>query len=114
VSFSNVALISSVIVIAGFLAGVIVIHLKNKKAGGIIFAATANDFSGAQTFAYQYSPTIMIVSFGIWISILDLDIKRLDPWSRLSGPSGHKSSVLFCRYDSDFILTSVYKAIVAR
>jgi hypothetical protein len=114
VSFSNVALISSVIVIAGFLAGVIVIHLKNKKAGGIIFAATENGFSDAQTFAYQYSPTIMIVSLGIWISILDLDIKRLHPWSRLSGPSGHKASVLFCRYDSDFILTSVYKAIRAR
>lgn len=76
--------------------------------------AAANDLSNIQTFAVQYFPTILIVAFGIWVSILDLDIKRLDPWCRLSAASGCSSRVLFCRYDSEFVLTAIYKAIRAR
>lgn len=113
-SFSRVALISTIITIASFLAGTIGLQIRNQTAGGIVFASTENDFTDAQNFLYQYLPTILIVIFGIWISVLDLDIKRLDPWCRLSKGSGYSSSALFCRYDAGCVLTSMYKALRAR
>lgn len=111
-SFSKLASTSLVFVTIGFLAGIITLQFKDKDMGGITFAAEATNFSSMQDFGIQYLPTILIVAFGMWISIVDLDIKRLDPWCRLSVDPN--SSALFCRYDSEFALTVVYKAIRAR
>lgn len=66
-----------------------------------------------QNFMYQYFPTILIVVFGIWISVLDLDVKRMSPWSRLASGSRGSFSALFCLYDTDSILTVIYKSFRA-
>ncbi|KEF58582.1 uncharacterized protein A1O9_06508 [Exophiala aquamarina CBS 119918] len=112
-SFSKFALISTIIAISPFLAGVVVTHIENGRTGAILntpFGDDVNDVSNAQTFMYQQFPTILTVVFGIWISVLDLDVKRLDPWSRLSSGS---SSAMFSLYDTDFILSVVYKSLRA-
>lgn len=107
----QIALISTIIVIAAFLACFIVIHTTNARTGAIIHTSLGNDIGNAQTFLYQDLLTILTVIFGIWISVLDLDVKRLDPWSLLSTGS---SSAMFCLYDTDFVLTFVYKSFRAR
>jgi len=110
-SFSKFALVSTIIVIAAFLTCVVLTHITNERTGAIIYTALGNDISNGQNFLYQYFPTILTVIFGAWISVLDLDVKRLDPWARLSRGS---SSAMFCLYDTDFVLSVVYRSFRAR
>ena len=78
-SFSEFALMSTTGIIAAFLASVVVIDIKSRMTGAIIYTPLENDIGSAQIFLYQYLPTILAVVFGIWISVLDLDVKRLSP-----------------------------------
>lgn len=109
-SFNNLILLLTATVTAALLASVITIHIINGRNSTIIHRTEENHFVSAQIFGYQYLPTLLAVIFGIWISVLDLDVKRLNPWSRLSRGS---SSAIFCLYDTDFVLTVIYKSFRA-
>ncbi|KAF2008749.1 hypothetical protein BU24DRAFT_468541 [Aaosphaeria arxii CBS 175.79] len=114
VSFSKVAFLITIFLFTGFLASTIALHLKYERSGAIMFASDGRSISDAQNFLYLYLPIILVTALGIWISVLDLDIKRLDPWCRLSGNDGDSASTLFCQYDTAFILVVIYQAVRAQ
>lgn len=81
-----------------------------------IFPATEGDgLSNSQLFLIQYLPIILLVIYGTWISMLDLDIKRLEPWYRLSSRSRKlEESPLLCRYDTNFVLSVLVSSVRKR
>jgi hypothetical protein len=94
-----------IILASGALIAVLKIYLdRSDRNSGILFAPKINDLPLQQTFCYLYLPTIvsLILSF-IWTWI-DLDIKRLEPFVRLSRPNGAlgQNSVLL-HYPFDFV-----------
>ncbi|KAF3927683.1 hypothetical protein ABW21_db0203401 [Orbilia brochopaga] len=66
---------------------------------------------GWQVFVSQYMGTVASVIFGILLSLVDLDAKRLEPWFQLSKPDGAtaKNSILLC-YPFDFLAFVPFKA----
>lgn len=91
------------------------LHHKNHKNGAVLVADNGDEFSVGQIFLSRYLPTILVVLYGMSISIIDLDIKRLEPWYSLStGDTSSGTSPLLCRYDTDFVLTVMAKAFRRR
>lgn len=106
--------------LAGILLGALILcgctgflHFKDYKNGAVLFANDGNDFSVLQTFGIRYLPTILVVVYGTMITVVDLDVKRLEPWFKLSGSkhAGFTVSPLLCRYDTDFVLNVMVKAL---
>lgn len=91
------------------------LHHENYKNGAVLVADGGDEFSVGQIFLSRYLPTILVVLYGISISIIDLDVKRLEPWYALStGSASNGTSPLLCRYDTDFVLTVMAKAFCRR
>ncbi|KAI9748336.1 MAG: hypothetical protein M4579_007253, partial [Chaenotheca gracillima] len=83
--------------------------------GGIFFADDINTLSIAKIFAYNYLPTLLAVSFGIFWGWIDLDVKRLEPYFQLSNPGGAEASnSLLLHYPIDFIALVPIKAAKRR
>ncbi|KAF1834095.1 hypothetical protein BDW02DRAFT_589154 [Decorospora gaudefroyi] len=81
-----------------------VLFLRSQKYGGIIFAATPEDISVVQSFAYLYLPTILALVFSIFWNWIDLQVKRVEPYYQLSklGGACAKDSLLLS-YPFDFL-----------
>lgn len=91
------------------------LHHLNHQNGAILSGQRGGPLSAIQIFQVRYLPTILIVLYGSWVTVLDLDVKRLEPWLRLSLPAAPADiSPLLCRYDTDFVLTVLAKATVNR
>lgn len=90
---------------------VIVLHYLDYRHGAIFTLQTSESLSVLTNFQVRYLPTILTVLYGMWISSIDLDVRRLEPWYNLScDPNPHHSSPLLCTYDVDFVLTVVVRA----
>jgi len=91
------------------------LHHENYQNGAVLVADDGNEFSNGQIFLARYLPTILVVLYGMLISTIDLDIKRLEPWYAISaGSASSGTSPLLCRYDTDFVLTVMAKAFCRR
>jgi hypothetical protein len=71
---------------------------RSQRDSGLIFAPDINALPLSRTFLYQYFPTIVAVIFSIFWSWIDLEVKRLEPYYRLSRAEGAlgKDSLLLC------------------
>lgn len=91
------------------------LHFQDLSNGAVIFAKEGSGFTIGELFLFRYLPTILVVLFGMLISLIDLDVKRLEPWYRLSQPSiSTEASPLLCRYDTNFVLNVTAKALRSR
>lgn len=91
------------------------LHYEDYQNGAVLIASEGEEFSVTQVFLSRYLPTILVVLYGILISIIDLDIKRLEPWYTLSASNASSgTSPLLCRYDTDFVLIAIAKAFCRR
>jgi len=108
-------LISTAIFSVG-LAGVLgILQWENARHGALFFASTTDGFSFTENFLYRYFPTIIIVLYGMALSWIGLDIKRLEPWFQLARKGGVKAekSVLL-QYPVDFLPFVPFKAAKLR
>lgn len=111
-SFRRSVLTCTTIATALLLSSTILLHLIDSRYGAVFEAIGNSGLSAGQVFLVRYLPTALLVVYGTWISTLDLDVKRLEPWSQLSVPSEHSEDTpLLCRYDTDFILTVLGRAL---
>lgn len=89
------------------IALIVILELINRKGirdGGIFFANSMAHFDKWEIFCYQYLPTILAVLYGMIWAVLDLDVKRLEPYfqlSKLEGVSGKDSIML--NYPFEFL-----------
>ncbi|KAK5937167.1 hypothetical protein PMZ80_010467 [Knufia obscura] len=94
------------------LGGTTFLHYTDHEIGAVLFAGGSNDFTSIQDFLVRYLPTILVVLYGMLIAVIDLDVKRLEPWYQLSIEHlGRRISPLSCRYDTDFVLTVMARAL---
>lgn len=89
------------------------LHFKDYRNGAVLFADAGKPLSNEQNFLVRYLPIILVVFYGMLISVVDLDIKRLEPWYQLSEPKPATRGLppLLCRYDTDFVLTVANRAL---
>lgn len=88
------------------------ISLRN---GGIVFAASRDDFSNTATFLSTYLPTIVAVTLSISWSWVDLDTKRLEPYFQMSKPGGASAAdSILLHYPFDFVAVAPVKAFKRR
>jgi len=92
------------------------LHFRDYKYGAVLFADTGEALSNEQDFLVRYLPIMLMVLYGMLISVVDLDIKRLEPWYQLSQPISAIRGLppLLCRYDTDFVLTVARRALQHR
>lgn len=91
------------------------LHYVDSTYKRIFPGPSGNGLSERDIFNIRTLPTIVIVLYGIWITVLDLDVKRLEPWRQLSlKHSARSGSPLICRYDTDFILSVLARAFKKR
>lgn len=112
-SFKRLTLLGALSGSLLLLLATISLHYIEETHGAILFSADGDDFSMAQLFVLRYLPTILVVLYGILISVIDLDVRRLEPWVQLSSEQrkSRRHSPLHCRYDTDFILKVVVQAL---
>ena len=92
-------------------------YLSNQshKNGAVLFVTQGSDLSLMQLFEVRYLPTVLIVLVGMWIGVIDLDVKRLEPWYQLSAVRPiNTASPLVCRYDTAFVGTVFIQAFLKR
>lgn len=97
-------LVPLLLVTCGFVVTLETLNIKSDQNGGILFANSLDSYVVWQTFLYRYLPTIMAVTYGMVLAILDLDVKRLEPYfqlSKLEGASGKDSIML--NYPFEFL-----------
>ncbi|KAF8860270.1 hypothetical protein BDZ45DRAFT_648839 [Acephala macrosclerotiorum] len=76
----------------------------NENGGGLVFAVDVDNLPPLPSFGYLYFPTIISVCYSLMWGWVDLDVKRLEPWFRLSTTSGAKAAdSLLLQYPSDFL-----------
>ena len=85
------------------------------RHGGIVFAASSDEFSNAATFLTTYLPTIVAITFSILWSWVDLDAKRLEPYFQMSKPGGATAAdSILLHYPFDFVAVVPVKAFKRR
>ena len=81
-----------------------VLSHKNARDGGIMFAKDGASLGPGQEFTYLYLPTIIAVIGSMIWSWIDLDVKRLESFFRLSKPHGASGSdSVLLSYPVDFL-----------
>lgn len=92
------------LITCGFVVALEVLSQISDRDGGILFANNLDSYAVWQTFLYRYLPTIIAVTYGMIWAILDLDIKRLEPYFQLSHPEGvsGKDSIML-NYPFEFL-----------
>jgi hypothetical protein len=64
--------------------------LKQQESGILAFNKVAN-ISTWDFFAWKYLPTMITIIYAVLFSIMDFDIRRLEPFYQLSQPGGAKA-----------------------
>jgi hypothetical protein len=85
---------------------------KSERDLGLLFAPNIHDLPLSRTFLYNYLPTLLAVIFSMFMSWIDLEPKRLEPYYQLSNPEGSlgKGSLLL-QYHFDFLPFVPVKAL---
>lgn len=108
-------LVATILTTFALLAVVGYLHLRNHKYFAILIATNGIKLNLGQLFEVRYLPTILVVLYGIWISVIDLDVKRLEPCYQLSSESKIPAeSPLTCTYDTAFVGKVIFRALRAR
>ena len=68
----------------GFLVCIELLRQKSSRDGGLAFYSTSDDIPASVFIAYNYAPTILATLFSILWSIVDLDAKRMEPYTQIS------------------------------
>ncbi|XPS69976.1 hypothetical protein M3J09_002222 [Ascochyta lentis] len=77
---------------------------KSQTDGGVIFASDINRLPLRRSFVYLYMPTIIAVTFSIYVVWIDNDAKRFEPYRQLSQSAGARGKdSLLLHYTFDFI-----------
>lgn len=98
-----------IIVLVEFLAQ------RSQKIGGLALVDDADDIPPLANLAYLYLPTIIAVIYSLAWNWIDLDVKRMQPWTELSnkdGATGERS--IFLDYPVEFIATVPFTAAKKR
>jgi hypothetical protein len=66
----------------------VVFQIQSTRNDGIFFANSIDDMPARYIFIENYLPTIVSVLYSLAWSWIDLDVKRLEPWYRLSSEAG--------------------------
>lgn len=110
-----VALLSTLSFLLGIIGILEFLQRSSDRNHGLVFASDRDDISSAAAFLYLYFPTMIAVSFSIWWSWIDLDVKRLEPWYQLaSNVSGKGPCPLLLEYPVEFLAWIPYKAAKRR
>lgn len=105
------ALVPFTLFTGGIIVALGLLQWQNSRNGAIFLTSDTNGFSTIQTFLYNFLPTIMVVSYGIFWNWIDLDYKRLEPWFQLSQQDGAKAEdSLLLRYPVEFLPVVPIKA----
>ncbi|KAL1970743.1 hypothetical protein VTN77DRAFT_2577 [Rasamsonia byssochlamydoides] len=81
-----------------------ILQSKSTRDGGILFAESIDDMPASYIFLENYLPTIVAVLFITVWNWIDLDVKRLEPWYRLSQESGALGSdSVLLDYPAEFL-----------
>lgn len=99
-----VTLITAIMIACALITISQILLVRSQTDGGVIIAATIDDFTLAQSFLYRYLPTIIALVFSIFWNWIDLQTKRIEPYYQLSKPDGAwgKDSLLIS-YPFDFL-----------
>ncbi|KAF3912486.1 hypothetical protein ABW20_dc0105481 [Dactylellina cionopaga] len=79
---------------------------KQRKEGALLFARSSDgEFTQSPIFIFhQYMISVLSIGYGIFFAMLDLDVKRLEPYYILSKPNGAYASVsLLLTYPADYL-----------
>jgi hypothetical protein len=89
-----------------------ILQSTSTRDGGILFADSIDDLPVTYIFLQNYLPTIVAVLFTTVWNWIDLDVKRLEPWYRLSQESGAsgRDSVLL-GYPAEFLPLVPFKSL---
>lgn len=81
-----------------------ILQSKSTRDGGILFTESIDDLPASYIFLQNYLPTIVAVLFTTVWNWIDLDVKRLEPWYRLSQESGAVGSdSVLLDYPAEFL-----------
>ncbi|KAI8664054.1 hypothetical protein NCS55_00912300 [Fusarium keratoplasticum] len=103
-------------VLALLLAAIIEVSAQRSQARkGLAKAPTLNEIPQYAIISYRYVPNIVAVLFSLLWNWIDLDVKRIQPWTELSKPGGAtaQNSILL-DYPSDFIAVAPVRAAKRR
>lgn len=65
---------------------------RDSPKGGLLAFDRASDVSDLEFFTWKYLPTLITITYAVLFSIMDFDIRRLEPYYQLSQPLGAKAS----------------------
>lgn len=98
------SLVLFILVSWGFIITLQYFLLRSQTHGGVIFASDINRLPLQKSFVYLYMPTIIAVTFSIYVVWIDNDAKRFEPYRQLSKPAGTRGKdSLLLHYPFDFI-----------
>jgi hypothetical protein len=92
-----------------------VLAQRSQARKGLAQAPTLNEIPQYAIIGYRYVPNIVAVLFSLLWNWIDLDVKRIQPWTELSKPGGAtaQNSILL-DYPSDFIAVAPVRAAKRR
>ncbi|KAF3938664.1 hypothetical protein ABW19_dt0205836 [Dactylella cylindrospora] len=86
------------------------LYYYSQKNDGLWFISDEDALSPRQYFAIQYLPTLLAVLYGILWSLVDLDVKRLEPFYELGKNGGAGVEALFLEYQYQFPLAVPFRS----
>lgn len=105
------SLVSFILVSWGFITTLQYFLLRSQTDGGVIFASDINRLPLRRSFVYLYMPTIVAVTFSIYVVWIDNDAKRFEPYRQLSKSAGVRGKdSLLLHYPFDFIPAVPFRA----
>ncbi|OTA07793.1 hypothetical protein A9Z42_0087130 [Trichoderma parareesei] len=92
-----------------------VLAQRSQKFGGLSLVDDADEIPSAVNLTYLYLPTIIAVLYSLVWNWIDLDIKRMQPWTEVSKPDGATGrQSVFLDYPVDFVAFVPFKAAKQR
>ena len=108
-------LLSTVISLLGWIGALEYLSQLSLRNGGIVLAASTEQFSSAATFLSTYLPTLLSITLSIAWSWVDLDTKLLEPYFQMSKPGGATAAdSILLHYPFDFVAVVPVKAFRRR
>lgn len=62
-----------------------VLAQKSRREGGLSLSWSADEIPDAAEFKYEFLPTTLAVILSIAWTLVDSDVKRMQPWLEMSG-----------------------------
>ena len=95
----------------GFLAACESLRQISNRNNGLLFFNDTSEITTWDFIAYNYVPTILAVLYVTAWSLVDLDIKRLEPYFQLSIHNTITANILFLDYTFEYSINSPFRAL---